>query len=49
MKEAENLAAAVRPLLDQCLSPYQIIRIHPQLGISEKTLYNYIDWGIFSS
>lgn len=48
MKEAENLAAAVRPLLDQGLSPYQIIRIHPQLGISEKTLYNYIDWGFFS-
>ena len=48
-KEAEKLAAAVRPLLDQGLSPYQIIKIHPELGISEKTLYNYIDWGVFSS
>ncbi|MCC2798564.1 hypothetical protein LK502_19870, partial [[Clostridium] innocuum] len=28
-------------------SPYQIIAAHPELGISEKTLYNYIEQGVF--
>lgn len=49
VKEAQDLAAVVRPLMDQGLSPYQIILLHPELGISEKTLYNYIDWGVFAS
>lgn len=28
-------------------SPYQIITSHPELNISEKTLYNYIESGVF--
>lgn len=46
--EARDLAAIIKPLLDQGHSPYQIVRDHPELGICEKTLYNYIDRQVFS-
>lgn len=46
--EAKELAAVIAPLLKQGLSPYQIVTLHPELGICEKTLYNYIELGIFS-
>lgn len=45
--EAKQMAAIIGPLLKQGLSPYQILQIHPELGISEKTMYNYIEDGIF--
>lgn len=45
--EAKEMAAIIKPLLDQGLSPYQIIATHPELKISEKTLYNYIEWQVF--
>lgn len=45
--EARAMGAIIKPLLDQGLSPYQIIKAHPELGISEKTLYNYIEWQVF--
>lgn len=45
--EAKQMADIVAPLLKQGQSPYQIITNHPELGISEKTLYNYIENGIF--
>lgn len=41
------MASVIGPLLKQGLSPYQILKIHPELGISEKTLYNYIENDIF--
>ncbi len=44
--EAKEISALVGPLLKQGLSPYQIVTAHPELGISEKTLYNYIEWGV---
>lgn len=46
--EAQQMAAVIKPLLEQGLSPYQIIAIHPELGICEKTLYNYIDGQVFA-
>ena len=46
--EAKTLAAVIKPLLDQGHSPYQIVRDHPELGICEKTLYNYIDGQVFA-
>lgn len=49
VEEAEEIAAVVRPLILKGQSPYDIIESHPELGISEKTLYNYIEGGIFSS
>ena len=45
--EAKQMASVIKPLLEQGLSPYRILQIHPELGISEKTLYNYIESGVF--
>lgn len=45
--EAKNIASVVKPLLKQGLSPYRILQSHPELGISEKTLYNYIEDNVF--
>ena len=47
VQEAKDKAAIIGPLLKQGQSPYQIITDHPELGISEKTLYNYIEGDIF--
>lgn len=47
VSEAKQMASVIGPLLKQGLSPYQILKIHPELGISEKTLYNYIENDIF--
>ena len=41
--EAKAITDVVAPLLKQGQSPYQIIKDHPELGICEKTLYNYIE------
>lgn len=46
--QARQLASVIRPLIRQGLSPYRIVTMHPELGISEKTLYNYIQWQVFS-
>jgi len=46
--EAKRIASIIKPLLAQGLSPYRIVTIHPELGISEKTLYNYIGGQVFS-
>lgn len=45
--EAKVMADVVGPLLKKGHSPYQIIANHPELGISEKTLYNYIESDVF--
>lgn len=45
--EAKAIADIIGPLLKQGQSPYQIVTNHPELGISEKTLYNYIEGDIF--
>lgn len=47
--EAKAIAEVVGPLLGQGISPYSIIRTHPELGICEKTLYNYIESGILKA
>ena len=47
----ENLTyldALVTPLIKQGQSPYMILQTHPELTLSEKTLYNYIDSGALS-
>jgi IS30 family transposase len=46
--EAKSMSDIIAPLLRQGQSPYQILVTHPELGICEKTLYNYIDEGVFS-
>lgn len=45
--EAKTMADIIRPLLRQGQSPYQILTNHPELGICEKTLYNYIEGDVF--
>lgn len=45
--EAKSLADKIAPLLKQGLSPYQILQIHPDLGICEKTIYNYLEADVF--
>lgn len=47
VKEAKEMAAIIGPLLRQGHSPYQIVTNHPELRISEKTLYNYIENDVF--
>lgn len=44
--EAKELGDAIKPLIDQGQSPYQIVTDHPEFDICEKTLYNYIDRNI---
>lgn len=46
--EAKSMADVIAPLLKQGQSPYQILTTHPELGICEKTLYNYLEGGVFS-
>lgn len=45
--EAKAMADIIKPLLAQGQSPFQIVTNHPELGISEKTLYNYIEDDVF--
>ncbi len=46
-KEAKDMAAIIAPLVKKGQSPYTIVTNHPELGICEKTLYNYIEGGLF--
>ena len=41
--EAAEISNIVGPLLQQGQSPYTIVHNHPELGICERTLYNYIN------
>lgn len=45
--ELKLLADIVVPLIRAGQSPYQVIANHPELNISKKTLYNYIENGVF--
>lgn len=47
VQEAKAIAATIAPLLKQGQSPYQILATHQELNLSEKTLYNYIENGVF--
>ena len=39
----------ISPLISQGQSPYQIITNHPELGMSVRTLYSYLDEGLFTA
>lgn len=47
IQEAKGFAEVIAPLLKQGQSPYRILTAHPELRISEKTLYNYIESDVF--
>lgn len=46
-EECKAMADIIVPLIEAEHSPYHIVTNHPELNISEKTLYNYIENGIF--
>ena len=46
-EECKAMADIIVPLIKAGHSPYHILTNHPELNISEKTLYNYIENGIF--
>lgn len=46
-EECKAMADIIVPLIKAGHSPYHIVTNHPELNISEKTPYNYIENGIF--
>lgn len=44
-----TMAQLIEPLLKRGQSVYQILKNHPELGISVKTMYTYIESGIFKN
>ena len=46
-EECKAMADIIVPLIEAGHSPCHIVTNHPELNISEKTLYNYIENGIF--
>lgn len=49
VSEAKEIARIIEPLLKNGQSPYSILKSHPELNICEKTLYNYIEGGVFEN
>lgn len=45
--QRDEIANIIVPLINQGQSIYQIISAHPEINLSEKTIYNYIDMGVF--
>lgn len=39
----------ISPLIEQGQSPYQILTNHPELDISVRSMYTYIDKGLFTA
>lgn len=48
-KELHKKDMVISPLIEQGQSPYQIVTNHPELGISVRTVYSYIDQGLFTA
>ena len=47
-EDLKTLDDIVSPLIRQGQSPYMILNNHPEIHLSEKTIYNYIDIGALS-
>lgn len=39
----------ISPLIEQGQSPYQILTNHPELDMSVRSMYTYIDKGLFTA
>lgn len=39
----------ISPLIEQGQSPYQIVTNHPELNLSVRTVYSYLDQGLFTA
>ena len=48
-EEIIRVGRIIAPLIKQGLSPYTILQNHPEINMSEKTIYNYIETGVFSN
>ena len=46
--ERKQIADIIVPLINKGQSIYQILSSHPEITQCEKTLYNYIDMGVFN-
>jgi len=46
-ERAAEISKTIGPLLKQGQAPYQIIQSNPDLNICERTLYNYLESGLF--
>ena len=49
--EEEIISAGkiIQPLIKQGQSPYAVLQAHPEIGMSEKTIYNFIESGVFKN
>ena len=45
--QLKSIADIIVPLIKAGQSPYQVINNHPELNMTKKTLYNYIEYGYF--
>jgi IS30 family transposase len=48
-KRRDAIAEIIAPLLKNGQSVHQILSAHPEIGKSEKTIYNYIETGVFKA
>lgn len=46
-KERDAIARTIAPLLKQGQSVHQLLSAHPEIDLCERTLYNYIESGVF--
>ena len=47
--ELRKKDSIISPLIEQGQSPYQIVTNHPELDLSVRTVYSYLDQGLFSA
>lgn len=48
-RELHKKDSIISPLIEQGQSPYQIVTNHPELDLSVRTVYTYLDQGLFTA
>ena len=48
-QELHKKDTIITPLIDQGQSPYQIVANHPELNLSVRSVYNYLDMGLLTA
>lgn len=48
-RELHKKDRVISPLIAQGQSPYQIVTNHPELNLSVRTMYDYLDQGLFTA
>ena len=49
LSQIKELGLLIKPLLKQGQSVYAILQNHPEINLTEKTLYHYIEDGVFQN